>query len=484
MRVLEYKNKKNCALELVIDLFFSLESIKLIQHFIHNIEVINIDDTQEEISAEVLHLNDKDLYALSKSDYLSSQEFHLIIINRFCESLNKYIEKHQVLDSNISSLILSDYRQTIFNEMKSVDLSKIFNSKTEESKLENYQRVYRHLEMENFFYEEPLTKQRQNTLKKICSSINKMEDIENEPESRIRNLTSKNDNFSNNPDFLDFLNIPRHLVNSSEARGRLYPKIKNEENYKYYIEPLLKEESPPDKPVILSRDEIQHMYDEFNNLPIFDKSMGYKDYMMLIEGYQEAGDPKGTFRKMFDIKSQAIVNSFSAKNTRDNMSIRNKKLFSHSNGLIAHCYWRIHQDENIKSLMTKLLFTKDITDYLDTLLRFFIFIETELIEGVLPDFADYSRLKYEEKLKEYNDFQSTMNDPGLSNSAWIARNNKLQDLNMELKSYTAKSEDIEDYGIDIIKIHFNYEILQYVISLYLFAISRHETIVEEYKNNN
>lgn len=127
MRKLKYKNIKNSALENVIDLFLSLDSINLIQNFIQNIEVIKINDTQDELFPDTLHLHDNNLYALSKSDYISSPEFHLIIINRFCDSLKLYMKKYPVVDPDITSLILSDYSQTLFGELKSVDLSKIFN---------------------------------------------------------------------------------------------------------------------------------------------------------------------------------------------------------------------------------------------------------------------------------------------------------------------------------------------------------------------
>lgn len=491
---MKYVNKNGNSIELVIDLLLSLESAVLIEDFLYNVKTIYIHTENNHVPVEAencIKVSADNLNKLAKVKYLSPEEFNTIVINRLCEGLRLYILKKNKVSTYEDRLKLADYSQIVQSEIRSVELSILFQVNQDEIENE-LERINKHILMESGLSDSSELEEREETFKNLCKAYCEEEVTNiNKPgikgnrtyKSMTQESSDKTDEFLDSSENLHFIHVPRHLATTSESKDRLYPKLQgSSKDYIKYIQPLTDQSLPPVEPNILAKEQLLPVFDKFNDLHILGEDNKISDYMNLLDTYKSASPTvKDTFRKRFDVKQFDIVNKHSAEELSESRKKSSNKPFTNAHGIIAHCYWEIYQDDTILSLQTKARAENNITDYLDTLIRYFIFVEKKLLGEVLTNFAIYNSSEYNDKFAELNKLQIDKDNPQQDSRGQSSKETRYERLAKEVDGYNASERDVIQYGSDVIKAHFNHDILKYVIQTYLHAQKKHHEIIKKYK---
>lgn len=483
---MEYMNPTNNAMESVVELLLSLESADLIRDILLDIDTIFITEDNEVQSADKkLIVKCENLQELAGVKYLSAEEFNTLVVSRFCDSIRSCKSFPGKSKQGSLSLRLIDYENVVRCELASLSLSKLFNAENKSDAINTFDHFKKLLLKEDRLADHTIVDVRRDALKRLCETLQDEQETKEErtaSKSSSNRLFNTDNNFGTGPDTLHFLQVPHHLVTKAEAKGRIFPSLKpGDKDYDTYVRPLIDNPVLPEQPKILSRAEEQYYFDKFDELPILGNCREFNDYMKLIDNFASSDiKSKDKFRKMFEPRTHNIFNKYTEKDIEQSRLKKNSDKFTNAHGLIAHCYWALNQESSAFNMLRKMETKNNITDYLDTLIRYYIFIEEELLEKVLYNFHIYNDEQHEVKLSELARAKDGMLDPLSDHYSITSHEAKYKRLSKEVKNFQASYNDIMEHGKQIIKIHFNYDILLYIIQTYLFAKNRHEVIIEKY----
>lgn len=466
---MKYINPTSNAMECVVELLLSLESADLIKDILHDIDTVFItEDSEVQSTNGKLTVKCKNLQELSEVKYLSAEEFNTLVVARFCDSIKLYKGLSGKSEQSSLSLRLTDYENVVRGEIVSISLSELFIDENESDVIDTYNNFKKLLLMEKGLDDDTIMDVRQSVLKRLCETLQDEHMIKKDStpsKSSLNDTLSPSNDFVTGPDTLHFLQVPHHLVTKAEAKGRIFPSLKpGDKDYDTYVKPLIDNPVLPEQPKILSRAEEQYYFDKFDELPILGNCSEFNDYMSLIDEYTASDNKsKDKFRKMFEPRTHNIFNKYTEKDIDQSRLKKNSDKFTKSHGLIAHCYWALNQESSAFNMLRKMEKKNNITDYLDTLIRYYIFIEEELLEKVLYNFHIYNDEQHQVKLSELEIAKDGMLDPSSNHYSRNSHEAKYEKLSKQVKTFQASYGDIMEHGKQIIKIHFNYDILLYII---------------------
>lgn len=480
---MNYDNQNNNALELVIELLLSLESYELIKDLLCNVETFYINEDKNKSSTKkCLVLNSEHLNELAMMNYLTDEDFNMLVINRFSEDLKLYTSLDKEADQNHIRLRLVDYTDVVRESLKGKSLKALFLLEKTSEPNEKFYLLKELLLMEETLENEKQVSSRKKALNRLCSSLNEDQEVVNSDDDSMEYDEEQLNNLKRlieNPSTLNFVKVPHMFV--TDSKKKIYESLDSSYPlYKKYLVPLV------DYPT----EEYQYYYtdqktkeniDAFNNLNVFGNFEKLEDYLLILTDYKNnPGQPRDTFMTALRREKRRTLNPMTADNLSKAAHNEEKYRVQPVDGLLAQCYWSIHKEKDILNSFTRMERSNNITNYLDTLIRYYIFINEVLLQKVLPKFAKSNVSHYNalarRRVQAENSANSTV---PMAEDKRTRRIKKFDKLRTEASKFNATSTDIVRLGEEIIKDHFQYDILKEIVKLYVNAIEQHRVILKK-----
>lgn len=391
---MEYDNHTDSPMEQVIDILSSLESFELIEDIVNDVEVISFNNNEStQPPNKTLAVNINNLSELAYTEYITHEEFNALVIDRFIDALVMY-SLHKT-DFDTLQLRLADYRNILRRILVQKKLKDLFELKDKNLRVEKSIRFKKALLIdENLTNENSLTIRR-TALERICHSLNNNNSVTSTSEEYTDSQIEDFKSFIADPGLLSFLTVPRILLTA--PKNKLYNVLDTSHPlYKTYIEPLINPFSKKDYQPHYKKIKVRENLRKFNDLKIFGDCETLKDYLDILPEYRKTQNKqqRATFNKSLKkFHSKHAVNPskneglFKAASRDENYKVEP------SDGLLAQCFWKIHSERDIFLSLTRLENKNNITEYLDTMIRYYIFIEEELLKKTLYDFAESNERK-------------------------------------------------------------------------------------------
>lgn len=481
---MKYNNQSNSPLELVVELLISLESTELIKDFIYNVKTIYIDeDNEKKSTGKCIVLNGKHLNELAMMDYLSDEDFNMLVINRFSEDLKSYTSLHKETDQNHIRLRLVDYSDIVRETLKGKSLKALFILKKESDRNDEFHRLKKLLSMEEELENDPELFSRKEALNRLCLSLNEDQESintnDNSPEYKEEQFNNLK-RLIEEPSTLNFVKVP-HMF-TTDSKSKTYHSIDSSHQlYKKYIAPLIDYSTEKEYQYYYTDQKTEKNIDTFNNLAIFGTFEKLEDYLLLLTEYKNTtGQPRYTFTKALKRENRRTLNPTTADRLSKAAHGEKDYKVQPVDGLLAQCFWTIHKEKDILNSFTRMEMSNNITDYLDTLIRYYIFINEELLQRVLPKFAKSNVTHYNAIVRKRDDAEKSADSrKPIAEDKRTHRIKKYEKLRVEASKFHTVSPEIIRIGEKVIKDHFHYDILKEIVKLYVNAIEHHEVILKE-----
>lgn len=481
---MKYINHKNNALELVIELLLSLESSKLINDFIQKVEVFDISEDENKSSTEnYLVLNSRHLNELATTDYISDEDFNMLVINRFIEDLKHYMYIVEKSNQDYIRLRLVDYADITRETLRKKSLRELFILEKLSWRYEEFHSLKKRLLMEEQLTDEPQLFSRKEALNRLCGSLNEDKDginSNNRDLDDAENQLKKINDFIEGDSPLKFIKVPHMFV--TDSKSKTYQSLNSSHKfYKKYISPLVRHSNEKEYKYYYTSQKTQQNIDAFNDLSIFGTFKKLDEYLLILPDYEKADDkPKNTFKKALKRDNRRTLNPMTTETLSKAANGEKKYNVKPVDGLLVHCFWAIHNESDIFKSFTRMERHNNVTDYLDTLIRYYIFINEEILQNVLPKFAQKNEDYYKSLIKK-RETALTLADTTepIREDERTRRFKKYTEFHKEAKKFNSSFNEVKELGEKIIKDHFHYDILKEIISLYVNAIEQHQIILKD-----
>lgn len=496
--------------KLFIEYINSTEESDLIFDYIESIDTIQFGNMRHASSGSLMIIDD-DLRRLA--EILNETDFVSVLTNRYLDSMKSSISNSKNHDIEIT-LRLGEFRERMIEHWS--NLSK--------DELQTIQRAFRDQQAHKDEYSEYFNLRiMENNLNRTDFSINRTRSLERMCEvhvSESKSSTSNNietpisiDEFQqhilpeiekiktpiDNRDFLGLMNMPKLNVSRSGNEEKISDILLdifniNQDTYESEIknEVDIEEEYKSHKKIL-------------DSLKVFSGLMSRNEYLKLDETYskideeedgEEHDDKKECKRKKdrlrkldsFNRQKKRTYDAFhptSQENwvsTADSKKKDNQEI-GHSNGLITICYWRLYNSNNKLFKDLKTLDTNKSTDliqYLNIIISYYTFINEELLINVVTSIVNKHKSTKARLEEEWEKAEADLSlvDEDKNTSG------KEKAVSHRQKKYLANAErsnNLEKACQNLIKTHFNLNLVEQILKVYCEVFNRHKLILEKYQ---